>query len=88
MPKSNCFRTPFASEREHESQTLLKYYWQHFYRNFPIIQNKLDSKTCLWMIPKILGLFVNTLTGDNMYSPIIQRNSSNDFKRNYLKNEK
>ena len=68
VPKSNCFRTHFGSERVHGSQTLHKSPWQHFYPNFQLIQDKLSWKTCLWIRLKISGLFFNMLTADNVYS--------------------
>ena len=68
MPKSNCSRTPFGSERVHRSQKLHKSAWQHFYTNFPLIQEKLSWKKSLWIRSKILRLSVSTLTADNMYS--------------------
>ena len=69
MPKSNCFRKIFGSERNHGSQTLPKSVCQNFYPNFPLIQNKLSWKTCPAIISKFLGLFIRTLTPDNMHSP-------------------
>ena len=69
MPKSNSSRKPFGTHHLDVSQTLLKSTWQFFYSNFPLIQNKLNWKTCLWIISKILWLFVHTLTAHNIYSP-------------------
>ena len=40
----------------------------HFYPNFPLIQQKLSWKTYLRIRSKMLGLFVKILMGDNMYS--------------------
>ena len=69
MWKSSCFRTPFGSQGVHVSQTLLKCVQYHSYPNFWFIQYKLSWKTSLWIRIKILGLFVNTLKADHMYSP-------------------
>ena len=68
MPLSSCFRSPFASQRVHESQTLLERALQHLHPNFPLIQEKLSSKTSLLIRSEILGLFGQTLTADLMYS--------------------
>ena len=67
MPKISHFRTPFESQRVHGYQTLLKRPCQHFYQNFPSIQDALSSKTSLLVKSEILGLFGNTLTADHMY---------------------
>ena len=69
MPKSNSFRTNFGNEHIHGSQTLPKSGWQQFYTRFPLIRYKLSWKTYVSIRSKILGLFVNTLTPVNMYSP-------------------
>ena len=37
MPVSSCFRTPFASNHLHGSQTLLGNALQQFYPNFPLM---------------------------------------------------
>ena len=68
MPERLCFRTPLKSQRLHGSPTLLKPALQHFYPNFPLIYDKFSWKTSLLLESKILGLFGNTLTADNMYS--------------------
>ena len=44
MQNSSCFRAPLKSEGGHGSQTLLKPVREHFYRNFPLVQDKLSWK--------------------------------------------
>ena len=41
---------------------------QQFYPNFPLILDKLSWKTVLLVKSEFLGVFGNTLTGDQMYS--------------------
>ena len=41
MPGSSCFRTPFANQRVHGSQTLTNSAWLHNYRSFPLIRDKI-----------------------------------------------
>ena len=68
MPERSCFRKFYSSQSVHRSQTLLKSAWQDFYHYFPLIQDKLGQKTCLFVRCEILNLFCNTLTADDMYS--------------------
>ena len=68
ISESSCFRTPFEIQRVHGSQTLLKYAQQHFYPNFPLIQDNVSHKTSLLVTSGILGVFGNTLTANRMYS--------------------
>ena len=42
MPESSRFKTPFLTESVDVSQTMLKSPRQQFYRNFPLIQDKLS----------------------------------------------
>ena len=42
MPESFCFRTLFQSQSDRRSQTLLKAGRQDFYRNFPLMEDKLS----------------------------------------------
>ena len=81
MSKSNCFTTTFSREQIHGSQTLLKSAWQHFYPNLPSIQDKLSSETCLKIISKVLGLFLNTMMADNIYSPHNWQKFPKQFQR-------
>ena len=75
MPVTSRFRTHFDSKRVNGSQTLLEPALHHFYRNFPLIQDKLCKKTSLLVRSKTLGLLGKTLSTDRMYS----RHSSKKF---------
>ena len=66
--ESSCFETPLVSQCVHGRQTLLKLARQHFHPNFPLIKEKMSSKTSLPLWCEILGLFGKTLTADHMYS--------------------
>ena len=68
MPLSVCFSTASNIKRVHGSQTLLDPPLQHFYLNFPLIQDRLTWKTSPLVRSKFLGHFGNTLTADHMYS--------------------
>ena len=74
MPESSCFRTALQSERVHVPQTPVKSTRQKFYPKFPLIQDKLSSKTSLLVRPEILGVFGKRLTTDHKY-----------FRRNWEK---
>ena len=68
IAKRSLFRRPFNKRHGKRSQTLLKFRHQHLYHIFWSLWNKSSRKTSLLVICKILGLFVNALTPDNMYS--------------------
>ena len=68
MSVSSCFRTTFANKRVHRSQTLLEPALQHFYPNFPLIQDKVSPEKRLLIRLQVLGLFGNRFTADRMYS--------------------
>ena len=48
--------------------TIMTQPWQHFYQNFPLIQDTLSGKTSLLLRSEMLGLFGNALSADDMYS--------------------
>ena len=50
------------------AETLLKSEPQYLYRNYWSLWKQLRLKKSLWVIWKILGLFVNLLTADDKYS--------------------
>ena len=68
MLERYSFRIPFQSQSVHGSKTVLKPPLQHFYRNFPLIYDKLSSKISFLDRSKNLGVFRNALTADHMYS--------------------
>ena len=74
MPESSCFRTALQSERVHVPQTPVKSTRQQFYPKFPLIQDKLSSKTSLLVRFEVLGVFGKRLTADHKY-----------FRRNWEK---
>ena len=92
MFKRLHFRTPFDTEHAKGAKTLQKYAREHFYHILPSISGKLRDKMSLLVICKILGLFANTLTADDKYSPrykedlpqTIQRQLSNKKKNLFL----
>ena len=65
---SSCFRTPFASQPIHVSQTLLEHALQRFYPNFPLLFKKVSWKISPLLRSQILGIFGNTFTAGRMYS--------------------
>ena len=66
--KSCYFWKPFASQCVSESQKLLKSAEKHFSPNFLSFWAKLSWKKSFLVRFEILGLLVNTLTGDDEYS--------------------
>ena len=88
MPKSSCFRTLSKSQRVHGSLTLPKSPRHHFHPNFPLIKKKLSRKTYLWIRSKMLGLFVNKLMADHMYSAHGWEKIPQEVQRQSLKNKK
>ena len=68
MSVSSCFRTQFASNRVHGSQTLLELAIQRFYPNFSLVYDKASLKKSPLVRSKILRLFGNTFTADRMHS--------------------
>ena len=88
MPESSCFRTPFWGQRVNGSQTLLKSTRQCFYPNFPLISEKLSWKRRILVRSEILPLILTRWRPITCVFIIIERTSSNKFKRNYLQNQK
>ena len=68
MPKKPYFRTAFGNQPVNEKETLLKSARHYYYPIFPWIWDKLSWKKSVLVRSKILGLFVNTLTSEYMYS--------------------
>ena len=64
----SIFRHPFGSQRGNGSWTLLKSGWHHLYTSVPLTWDKSSRKKFLSVTSKMLGLFVNNVTADEMYS--------------------
>ena len=68
MPEKPYFRTAFGNQPVNGKETLLKSARHYYYPIFPWIWDKLSWKKSALVSSKILGLFVNTLTAEYMYS--------------------
>ena len=68
MQESSCFQKPFWSQRVNKSKTMSKCERQWFYGTFPWIWDKSTTQTSPLVRSKILGLYFNRSTGDDMYS--------------------
>ena len=68
MSKRPYFRTPFGNQLVNGFQTLLKSAQHHYYPVFTRIWDKLSWEKCVLVASEILGLFLNTLTGEYKYS--------------------
>ena len=76
------------SQHVKASQRLVKSAWEQIYQVFPSFLGKLIWKMSPLVIGEILGVSVNTLTGDGKYP--VQVSCSiyhSQFKCNYIKNE-
>ena len=67
---------------------MLKSARHYYYPLFPWIFDKLSWKKSVLVRYKILGLFVNTLTAEYMYSGRNMQTLSNKFRRHYLENKR
>ena len=80
MSKKSRFRGPFDKEHGKRAETLLKSVWHHVYHIYWCLGMKWRLKKSLWVICKILGLFVNLLTADNKYSVLNRENLLQEFQ--------
>ena len=67
LSQGRRFRTGFRSQHVKGSQMLAKFPSQHFYHVFLSFSVKLIRKMSPLVLAEILGMFVNTLTGDGKY---------------------
>ena len=67
MSKNSRSRRTSNKQHGKRSQTLLKSAWKHLHHIYWSIWKTLIWEKSLLAIGKILGLFVNTLTGDDKY---------------------
>ena len=88
MPKISCFRRPFDNQHVKRSQTLLKSAWQHLYHNDWSLWRKLSWKKFLFVICKILRLFVNILPADDKFSLLNRNNLTQPIQVHLSKKQK
>ena len=74
MFKKSRVRGSFDKWHGEQSEALLKSKRRHLYHIYWSLGRQLSWKKSLLMICKILGLFVNLLTGDEKYSVLKRRN--------------
>ena len=67
LSKKRSFRILFDSQHVKGYQTLLKSSWEHFYHFFKSLWDELIWKMPLLVVFLVVGVFVNTLTGDDKY---------------------
>ena len=79
MSKKSCSRGPLDKWYGKLAETLLKSEWQHLYHIYLCLWKEFRLKKSLWVICKILPLFVNQLTADNKSSLLNWRNLLEDF---------
>ena len=77
MSKKSHFREPFDKWHGKRTETLFKSEWQHLYQIYCFLWTHFRLKKSLWVISKILGLFLNPFTAINKYSLL---NRDNFFK--------
>ena len=77
MSKKSHFREPFDKWHGKRTETLFKSEWQHLYQIYCFLWTHFRLKKSLWVISKILGLFLNPFTANNKYSLL---NRDNFFK--------
>ena len=88
ISKKSRFRTPFDNQHAKETQTLLEYSRQHFYQIFPSLYWKLSFKVSLLVICDSLGVLLKHWRSMTSIFFVIVTICCNQFKSNYLKNEK
>ena len=80
MSKKSRFRGPFEKWHGKRAETLLKSDSQHLYHTYWSLWRILELKKSLWLICKVLGLFVNPLPADDKYSLLKRGNLLQDFQ--------
>ena len=83
MSKKSLFGGPFDKEHGNLDDRLLKSEWQHLYHIYWSLWTQLSSKTSLLVICKMLGLFVNTLTGNEKYCLLNRDNLLHHFQMQF-----
>ena len=79
MSKKPCFRGPLDKWHGKRAETLLKSERQHLYQIYWSLWRILELKKSLWVICKVLGLFVNPLTANDKDSLLNRGNLLQHF---------
>ena len=80
MSKKSRFRGPFDKWHGKRAESLVQAERQHLYHIYWSLWRQLWSEKFLWMICKILGLFVNPLTADDKCSLLNRGNLLQHFQ--------
>ena len=74
MSKKSRFTVPFNKQHGKRAKSLFKSKGQHLYQIYWSLEKQLSLKKSFLVISKILRLFLNTFTADDMYSLLIRDN--------------
>ena len=80
ISKKSRFRGPFDKGHGKRAETLLKSERQHLYHIYWSLWRILELKKSIWVIWKVLGLFVKPLTADGKYSLLNRGNLLQHFQ--------
>ena len=88
MSKKSHFRGPLDKWHGKRTETLLKSERQHLYQIYCFLWTHFRLKKSLWVISKILGLFLNPFTANNKYSLLNRDNFFKHFQMHLSKKRK
>ena len=88
MSKKCRFRGPFDKWHGKRAEALLKSGRQHLYHIYWSLSRQFRLTKRIWVICKILGLFVNPLTTDDKYCLFNKSNLLQHFKIQLSQNRK
>ena len=80
ISKQSPLRGRFENLQSKRAETLLKSERQHLYHIYWSLWRQFSWKKSLWVISKILEMFVNPLTADNKYSLLNKDNLFQHFE--------
>ena len=81
VSKKYRFTVPFAKQNDKRTQTLFKWPCRHLYHTYWSPRVILSLKKSLFLICKMLWLFVNTFTSDDKYSPLNRDNLTQPIQK-------
>ena len=71
LTKNRRVGTSFECQHVKGYKTLVKSWWEHFYHIFPSLWREMIWKISPWLRFEIIGMLINTWTGDYKY-PVAQ----------------